>query len=35
MNIDKNTRLTPPGRERMVRMMLSGQTPPPILRHGP
>lgn len=27
MNTDKNTRLTPPGRERMVRMMLSGQTP--------
>ena len=27
MNIHKNARLTPLGRERMVRMMLSGQTP--------
>ena len=27
MNIHKNARLTPHGRERMVRMMLSGQTP--------
>ncbi len=29
MNIHKNARLTPIGRERLVRMMLSGQTPPP------
>ena len=27
MNIHKNARLTPHGRERMVRMMLRGQTP--------
>lgn len=27
MNIHKNARLTPLGRERMVKMMLSGQTP--------
>lgn len=27
MNIHKNAKLTPHGRERMVRMMLSGQTP--------
>lgn len=28
MNMHKNARLTPIGRERLVRMMLSGQTPP-------
>ena len=27
MNIHKNARLTPLGRERMVRMMLNGQSP--------
>ena len=27
MNMHKNARLTPIGRERLVRMMLSGQTP--------
>ncbi len=27
MNIHKNARLTPLGRERMVRMFMSGQTP--------
>ncbi len=27
MNIHENARLTPHGRERMVRMVLSGQTP--------
>lgn len=32
MNIHKNARLTPLGRERMVQMMLSGQTPPAAAR---
>ena len=32
MNIHKNARLTPHGRERMVRMMLSGQTPEAVAR---
>jgi hypothetical protein len=32
MNMRKNARLTPIGRERLVRMMLSGQTPLAAMR---